>query len=475
VNAAAPAASLLRRTGWSRLGDPATLFVLISLVIGAVTIAITPPLRGPDESAHFLRAYGYWLGDILPRQTDALGRQGLLIPSAIERDYAFFETERQKAGKNNFSYRPVMTEFRRLQAEGGPPRDPWTFVFFGGSEGYAPVAYVPYTLAAGIAHMAQLDFLPMLFLMRIAGLIAFTALAAYAIARTPVLPWCFFAVALVPSSAFARAVVSADPAVLGTTLLVLALSLDAALNRRSSVVTRAIWMTLCTLTKPSQVAFVLLELMVRPLHCVPRALPAVLCVALPGVVLSALWVVGVGAEMAAWRLYHGTDVTAEQFSVVWKTKFMLTHPLHLPSIMWESVDYLPQLGRQLIGILGWLDMGLHFPAYPVIAVLLILASLGAIKVDGETRRRIAWIAALTTFGYFNFVAYLLFVTSTPTQADRLLGIQGRYYVMLVPLLALVLAAMLRRAPTRLVPAAAIACALVSSIATVEAVLRSEWR
>ena len=52
---------------WTRIcAHPATVFLLLSLVFGSVIVFATPPLRGPDEIAHFLRIYSYVRGDVLP-------------------------------------------------------------------------------------------------------------------------------------------------------------------------------------------------------------------------------------------------------------------------------------------------------------------------------------------------------------------------------------------------------------------------
>src|SRR6266571_3384824 len=63
------------------------------------------------------------------------------------------------------------------------------FLPFAGTEGYTPVAYAPYILAAAIGNVLKLDFPNMLLLMRLLGLITFTAVAAYAIKLTPKLKW----------------------------------------------------------------------------------------------------------------------------------------------------------------------------------------------------------------------------------------------------------------------------------------------
>jgi hypothetical protein len=56
---------------------------------------------------------------------------------------------------------------------------------FAGTEGFNPVAYAPYVLALAIGNGLGLDFPNILLLMRLMGLITFTAIAAYAIKLTP--------------------------------------------------------------------------------------------------------------------------------------------------------------------------------------------------------------------------------------------------------------------------------------------------
>src|SRR5258705_3710458 len=49
------------------------------------------------------------------------------------------------------------------------------FAPFAGKEGYSPVAYAPYILAAAIGRLLSLDLPELLFLMRFLGLVVFTA------------------------------------------------------------------------------------------------------------------------------------------------------------------------------------------------------------------------------------------------------------------------------------------------------------
>jgi hypothetical protein len=43
---------------------PVTLFVLLSLTFGSAIAFVVPPLRGPDEIAHFLRIHSYARGKL---------------------------------------------------------------------------------------------------------------------------------------------------------------------------------------------------------------------------------------------------------------------------------------------------------------------------------------------------------------------------------------------------------------------------
>src|SRR5262245_56423940 len=78
--AAAAAASEWRLRWPAALTHPAAIFAALSIVFGIAIIAVTAPLRGPDEAAHFLRAYGVAAGHIVPSQQDAQSRKGIVLP-----------------------------------------------------------------------------------------------------------------------------------------------------------------------------------------------------------------------------------------------------------------------------------------------------------------------------------------------------------------------------------------------------------
>jgi uncharacterized membrane protein len=256
--------------------------------------------------------------------------------------------------------------------------------------------------------------------------------------------------------------------------MVLALCLRAALGMRPSPGQRAVWFVLTALTKPSQLAFLALEGMARPFRQLARHWPWALAVTVPALALCIASVLATGGDIAAWRLY-GDSQAREQFEIGWKLRFMMSHPLHFPAVALTSLDYYDELWRQLIGVLGWLDTRLATGAYALLSALLVVASLDRLQTSAVTRWRIGSTALITAAGYVVLVFLLFFVTSTTVDADRIHGLQGRYFVVLVPLLAAtVAAAMPRSPPIGAIAGAAILLAILSAAFILEAVLRRDW-
>jgi hypothetical protein len=215
---------------WTRVcAQPGTVFILLSLVFGTLIVFATPPLRGPDEIAHFLRIYSYVRGDLLP-PAEADGRKGIFIEHELNSQLQFFRSAGEwfaGAREDGVRYGQIMAVYHDAIDTNGAADHPAVFAPFAGTEGYNPVAYIPYIAAGVIGRMFGLNFPDVLVFMRLLGLATFTAVAAYAIAVTPVLKWAFVLIALLPVSIYNRSVLSADGAALSTAMIVTAVCLRA--------------------------------------------------------------------------------------------------------------------------------------------------------------------------------------------------------------------------------------------------------
>jgi len=453
------------------------LFALISLLAGALLVAITPPLRGPDEAEHFLRGYGVSQGDFVPRTRDAEGRKGLYLPARIERELKFFSDRIFAHRTSGFTYWEVFAAHAQNAAALAADGDLAVFVLYGGAEGYSPIPYLPYAAAIVIGRAAHLDFLPLLYLMRLFGLVTTTAVAALAIAVVPRLKWAFLLIALLPTALYSRAVLSADGASLACAMMAVALMLRGMLAPAADRPwQQSLWLALGALAKPPQLALILLEAMKRPARTLPRHWKSVVVVTLPSVILAGLWTVASSADVAAYRMLGYMNVQVEQFDPVWKLRFMMNEPLLFPRLLLRLfTDYGIQLWQQLIGVLDWLDAPLAGWTYPVLTALLLASFFGPLETSRTTGRRIAFACALAVLGYCFAVVFIFFLVWTAINATQIDGVQGRYFVPALPAVALGTAALVRRGFSENTRAAiALAAAALSCAASFQAVLRVDW-
>jgi uncharacterized membrane protein len=463
---------------WSRLESrPAFVFILLSFAFGSAISVVVPPLRGPDEIAHFLRIYSYARGGLLPA-TEVDGRKGIFIERELYTQLSFFKNAGERFARNReqgLRYGEIMKEDPHpggtLHHEG---EQATKFMPFAGTEGYNPIAYAPYVLAAAIGNLLGLDFPNLLLLMRVLGLITFTAVTSYAIKLTPTLKWAFLLIAMLPVSIYNRSVLSADGAALTYALVITALCFRA-VQRCGRVWERSLWMTLCALSKQPQIVFVLLELMVRITEP-RRRWSSLAIVVVPSFILSPLWVIAVSADIAAWRLLEGETHPREHFDPLWKLAYMWEHPLHFPLAAWTALTaWRHRLWQELIGILGWQDILLRPWTYFVLTVILLLVSLQKLNLIGAVRARVAVITGLAVLGYVVTVYLIFFLTYTPLNIDHVRGVQGRYFVIALPMAAIFLASATNvDLPRGVLATTAITGSLLSGITSFEALLVAHW-
>lgn len=468
----------VRRCGLIRVPalSPAVVFVFLSTLLGNLILAATPPLRGPDETAHFLRAYGLSMGDLVPSTVDEEGRKGFYLPTRVHRGFDYFETVRESEKRPDFGYADVFRDYgaerRSVPGDGGA-----VFVRYGGSEGYSPAAYLPPAAAALLARTVGLDFLGTLYLMRHAGLTAMTAILAFAITLAGPLGWAFLGIAMLPSALYARAVINAAAATLAYAMVVAALFLRTLAGRAPvRPVGHAVWLALCALSKPPNLAFLLLAPMAgRGRPPFRRGLVAALVMS-PGLLGAILWSFTSSADVAAWRLSELTGVDPIQFDPVWKLGFMLERPFAFPAALWgtSSAGNVKELWVQLIGVLGLFDTVLQWWVYPALSALLIPSFFARLELGARTRQAAA-VAGAAALAYCFAVFAIFYLVWTPVDAPMIWGVQGRYFVPALPLIAIVAAALSRwRSDEQLAAGTATAGAILAGCASLEAILRTDW-
>lgn len=107
--------------------------------------------------------------------------------------------------------------------------------------------------------------------------------------------------------------------------------------------------------------------------------------------------------------------------------------------------------------------------------VLAVAMVRSLGLDAKTRARVALACTLTASAYALAVFLIFFIKWTPLDAPEIWGIQGRYFLVVLPACAIALSALVNRGPPGwIIRPSAILGAVLSGLASIEAVWRVHW-
>jgi uncharacterized membrane protein len=278
---------------------------------------------------------------------------------------------------------------------------------------------------------------------------------------------------MLPAALYGRSVVNADGSALAAAMLVVALWLRGILSLHGHRPGQlSVWMMFSALTKPTNLACVLLGLILPA-----RRWPAVVLATLPAIGVALFWTVQSGADSGAWRMVEITGQDASAFDPLVKFSHWLNHPLHFPAAVIGAMHAksLGELWQQTVGILGLFDTVLQDWVYPTVSVLLLSTLFARLPLTPGARGKVASTAALVAFAYAVSVYLVCYLSFTPLEANIVWGVQGRYFVPCLPVVAIAVASLVNRGPDeRLRAALAISAGVLSGSASIDAIVKADW-
>lgn len=456
------------RGGWPAfLFDPVTRWAFLLGLLGVLPLVLlTPPLQVADEPQHFERAYqisrldlighahGRGAGAVLPASLSAMVRD-VLGTNAIDADRVV-------------APRPLSQSLAGLRR----PLDPERVVFtdFAGAAPYSPLPYAPQAVAIALGRAAGMGPLALLYATRLANALAAIVLLALAVRIAPVARAAFAFAGLMPMALYQYASASPDAMTIATALLFTAIAARAIVRGwtgRTVAAAALLGAVFCSH-----------KLVYAPVLLV-GLVPAMPGARLRGVVMNGVVVLFATGVAIGWLALNsglaltrlpGTDVHAQ-------AAFLIAQPMAFPSILWgnlrtDAARYLVEM----VGMIGWLAMPLPPTAYLLSLLGMTLAIL--IRRPGEPELpRLAGIwQLLLVAGGIALVALALHLTWNVVGSPVILGVQGRYFLPLLPLLLLACTVLMRLPPDaersrlfgRVVPAVAMVQILTLDAAIVTA-------
>jgi uncharacterized membrane protein len=413
------------------------VFALLAMVYGLALLVLTPPFGNPDEHIHLARAY--------------------LISEG------HFAVPGQAPGAEAWIPRSIVTLYERM-AHAEPLRSPRTYrgsellgtldqaldpenrVQAGYLGAHGPIAYAPQALAIFLGRTREASPAVLLYLGRLSNLLAYVVAGYLAITLAPLRKWALCLLFLAPMPLAQAASLSADAPTNALAFLFVAAvwrNLFAQQSRisRLDVGVLVLASALLGITKPGYWPLAALALLVPGNRFRDGRRRWLLCtgVMIAAVLPSLFWLLAARtAEPVAAST--GTDPEGQLLFILHNPIGFMRITFRTISIAW--VDY----GRTLVGVLGHLNIPLPGALYLIYPLALVAAALADPRDPEELSppRRIALAGIF--FACAGCVFIMAYLGWNPVGAENISGVQGRYFVPMLPLLLLALPAVGTRLP-----------------------------
>lgn len=182
---------------------PARFFLPSALLFGALLVFITPPFQSPDEYNHFFRAFQVSEGRFYPEMLNNNRLGGHLPRSLDSLKNRFFYLKGDYAAKTSVSSVQNALVLRLNSNDR-------TFTDFPNTAIYAPTAYIPQAIGIGLSRYFTDRVLLLLYAARMANLLFWVALIGAALRLMPFQRQTMAFLALLPASLAISASCNAD-------------------------------------------------------------------------------------------------------------------------------------------------------------------------------------------------------------------------------------------------------------------------
>ncbi len=400
------------------------------LLLGMGYALCTAPFGVPDEFAHFWRAYHVSEGGIVAQESNGRLR-GAMLPKSVDevvetlvhyRSVPIPSTHIDRAG------------WRRAWRMGFHPNER-AYCSFPATASYSPVVYAPAALAIALGRACNLSILAVFYLARIANVIAVATLIGLAWRRLPCIRESFALVTLLPMTLSLIGSLSADSITFAIAFFWIALVLDfASAEKPNGLTGRNLLEIFVAAALLGQTKFFfplpLLALLWVFRFGRSRALVAASAVGV-AFLSAALWFGASGSLDAPGRL----DLVA---GPALQSVFIRAHPWQFLEICAHTFQMsFVTYGRQIVGVLGWLQIRLPVCLYVGMWIALLF-STGFAGAGRDVRVKITSriFCATLALAMLLYVYLALYGKWNTIGAPVIEGVHGRYLILMLPLLAI---------------------------------------
>jgi uncharacterized membrane protein len=423
------------------LTRPHVAFMVVACVFGVAFAVTLPSLAGYDEPVHFLRAWHVSEGNVFAQTGHRAGYAaptlGAYVPLGLRQELEGILLDgilRKDNARRTWSH-----------VDDPAPAGRPVFVDFSAAAVYPPVPYLPSAIGIRVGRLFGASAWVLVLLARLAQLAAFIALVGLAVRRLPSRRWILAVVALLPVALFQASTVSADAITNALALLVVADALALTAQPVDGVPTGLVVETAAAtiaLALCKQPYILAAGLLLIPAWRHRRQIGAAL-----------VGTFAVGAALAlAWNRWADDHYLAPDFLPASlgghanyannnvhpsaQIRYVRGHPFAFTGAVWRMVtEHGPTILHDLTAQVSWWRA-------PTLLALLAWCGVGAVVLldtgrlpGGRRMRALALGLSLLTIVVSLFLAY---VGWNAVHAPRIDGYQGRYLLVVLAIVALVL-------------------------------------
>ncbi|HUD06362.1 MAG TPA: DUF2142 domain-containing protein [Candidatus Saccharimonadales bacterium] len=423
--------------------NAANTFAIIAIVFGILFVFTTPLLWGADETTHFGRVYQITQGHIRSVYIgDVWGTgYGGYIPAnlfsfikAVDADLLHPNTtilDTRRVGTPNIYNQFGDQKFSKQKV----------IYSFPNTATYSPVAYAPSVVGVFITEKLNLNIASMIYAGRLCDL-AFYILCVYfalKILRFTRTKWIIFTVALLPMALFQASIITADTttnavAILFAALIIKSLIYKKPLSKLESILLLLLAIVL-PLVKPIYVFFDFLILFIpKQLLRISRGTILKILALVVGLIGFVVWSYITRNVTDAVRLMRGDFW--QSISPPAQIKYAEHHIITAGVIVVRTVFL--QDNTYLSQLIGWL--GFDYVPAPAMAIISSLGAMGLafLIIDkAKLSKKHAYAILAVILACFVTLFATLYITFTRVKYPEVEGVQGRYFIPLLPLLLVV--------------------------------------
>jgi uncharacterized membrane protein len=445
---------------------PETIFLILSCSFGLAVLFANAPFQAPDENDHYFRAFQLSEGTLIgeKRGNDSGGELPAVVANVTQTDGIPFHNQR-KMTQALFErlLHPAFVDWSRAQR---------VFHGFPHTVVYPPAGYLPQTLAILLGRMLRIGPLGLMYLARLGGLAASVALGFAALRALPAYRWTMLVVLLCPMSLYLFGSIASDGVLISGAALLMALliRLEVRGDQPVGIGCQAALLALAgilALAKPVYMPLAGVALfIVFPRLGTPRA-KALYSAA---TVIFCLLPVLVWIRLAA-PLYVPADGDVPVDPAA-QAHVIVGAPLAFLALVVRTVmEQYPNTYQWMVGTLGWGDTPLPGWFYAAFGYGIV----GCLVLESGRAGGIRWRLRIVMAAAALVAVVLIYAAqyaswNPPGSREPIEGIEGRYFLPLLPLVVLCFPPVLPRSPGLLLAALATALATLGSATCLCAVI-----